>query len=552
MPVNLTELDSQLQDANLVSVNKLYSPKFFSKKLTGKGGNSTGQLTFRNNPPAIPQARRTDRPYRAIYTLNTNTVNRTTTYSIPILPIEPDVEEILQTCKIPDINDMRKIGENNLGKPIYAYMEVSGYTIEETIHDVSMTMGRTTETKFIPAFLMRFFTIFDSNDPNAERCTYGTHNKNMFYSFQSNNPIYDWNNRWKNRLLSGTLDDVAFMKYMEEFEIFDSTVHQSEQWQEHMDTVMSEVMDGIKHSKKSATEQLRMAKKQVRYIMTYNIPLEKYRTIYQDIKRIFSADEAKTICKENLNLLLSDTLHHLDANKGQLLTFAQPDPAIPLPAHLQKLSKEQAAAVQSNEPLILVQAGAGTGKSTLILGRIDYLIMCGVKPEDITVLSFTNAAADHIKEKNPNIHSMTIARMIHEIYSANFPDHELSSLDTLLNSVEIYYPTDVKNPMSIPSRFCSYIRSMLKNETNNFTDMNNFIEEHYDDIIGILDTIRQTSLELEIIICYQKIDTFVEPPTIQSKFLIIDEVQDNSIFEFVYTLKYIDKHKESMFIVGRL
>ena len=68
--------------------------------------------------------------------------------------------------------------------------------------------------------------------------------------------------------------------------------------------------------------------------------------------------------------------------------------------------------------------------------------------------------------------------------------------------------------------------------------------------MNILNTIKQISLELEIIICYQKIDTFTEPPSIQSKFLIIDEVQDNSIFEFVYTLKYIDKHKESMFIVG--
>lgn len=65
-----------------------------------------------------------------------------------------------------------------------------------------------------------------------------------------------------------------------------------------------------------------------------------------------------------------------------------------------------------------------------------------------------------------------------------------------------------------------------------------------------LDIIGQTSLELEIIICYQKIDTLAEPPEVKSKYLIIDEVQDNSIFEFIYTLKYVDKNKESLFIVG--
>ena len=128
--------------------------------------------------------------------------------------------------------------------------------------------------------------------------------------------------------------------------------------------------------------------------------------------------------------------------------------------------------------------------------------------------------------------------------------HELSSLDTIANSLEIYFPQTIQNQNNIVTEFAYRIRSMIKNDANNFTEMNNFIEAHYDEVISILDTIHQTSLELEIIICYQKIDTFTEPAHIQSKFLIIDEVQDNSIFEFVYTLKYIDKHKQSMFIVG--
>ena len=178
---------------------------------------------------------------------------------------------------------------------------------------------------------------------------------------------------------------------------------------------------------------------------------------------------------------------------------------------------------------------------------------CGVNPNDIMVLSFTNAAADNIKEKNPNVHSMTIASMIHEIYSANFSGHELSSLDTIINSLDIYYPTTVgtQSPQQkVAETFKRRCSRIIRNDANAFTDMNNFIEENYDDVIAILDTIHQTSLELEIIICYQKIDTLIEPPSVTSKFLIMDEVQDNSIFEFVYTLKYIDKHKESLFIVG--
>ena len=186
-----------------------------------------------------------------------------------------------------------------------------------------------------------------------------------------------------------------------------------------------------------------------------------------------------------------------------------------------------------------------THNSTVILGRIDWMVANGVQPQDIMVLSFTNAAADHIKDLNPQVKSMTIAHMIHTIYSTNFPNHMLSELDTLANSLDIYFPTD-----DLAQKFKHRCIAASNNEPNAYVDLNNFIEEHYAEVMLFLDTTRQTSLELEIIVCYQKIDTMVEPPEIQSKHLIIDEVQDNSVFEFIYALKYVEKHKESLFIVG--
>ena len=144
---------------------------------------------------------------------------------------------------------------------------------------------------------------------------------------------------------------------------------------------------------------------------------------------------------------------------------------------------------------------------------------------------------------------MTIARMIHTIYEANFPTHMLSSIDTIRNAIDIYYPNFDTRPTYI-SDFKRCLTAIIKNDSNAFTRTNNFIEEHYDEVMDILDTIKQTSLELEIIICYQSIDKLNEPAAVASKYLIIDEVQDNSIFEFIYTLKYVDKHKESLFIVG--
>ncbi len=48
----------------------------------------------------------------------------------------------------------------------------------------------------------------------------------------------------------------------------------------------------------------------------------------------------------------------------------------------------------------LVLAGAGSGKTTTIVGFVKYLIMAGIcKAEDILVLSFTNASASEMSER---------------------------------------------------------------------------------------------------------------------------------------------------------
>lgn len=201
--------------------------------------------------------------------------------------------------------------------------------------------------------------------------------------------------------------------------------------------------------------------------------------------------------------------------------------------------------VDAEDKLYVTKDFLVTHNSTTIKGRINYMIAAGVDPKDITVLSFTNAAANHILDICPDIHSMTIARMIHMIYTENFKNHELSTPETIINSIDIYYQHD-----QIAKDFQKKMYDIVRNEPNAFTNMNNFVEYHYDDIINILNRIGQTCLEMEIIICYQQIDNFIEPPEVQSKYLIIDEVQDNSVFEFIYSLKYVDKHKQSLFIVG--
>ena len=99
---------------------------------------------------------------------------------------------------------------------------------------------------------------------------------------------------------------------------------------------------------------------------------------------------------------------------------------------LNKMNDEQKKAILAIDGPVIVLAGAGSGKTRVLVHRVLYLIQeKGVSPHNIVMLTFTNKTAGEMKE-----------RIMHSI--AQEHSHHLQRLELFTHSVPEYFELKVK------------------------------------------------------------------------------------------------------------
>ena len=241
---------------------------------------------------------------------------------------------------------------------------------------------------------------------------------------------------------------------------------------------------------------------------------------------------------------------------------------------LNSLNKEQKKALLQTEGVVLVTAGAGSGKTRLLTHRICYLIEKGVSPYNILAITFTNKATNEMKERVAKMcnkavwistfHSMCVRILRESIdfldgYDRNFTiidendkakilkdllkknnmqDDELSKVETHLDNIknkgldiDEYFSAlqefGNQENLKMYQKICwQYEDYLHKNNALDFDDLLNktlFLFNNYPQVLG------------------HYADRF--------HYILVDEFQDTNLVQYKLVKLLASKHK-NLFVVG--
>ena len=248
---------------------------------------------------------------------------------------------------------------------------------------------------------------------------------------------------------------------------------------------------------------------------------------------------------------------------------------------LKGLNPAQRAAVENYDSPSLIIAGAGSGKTRVLTSRIAYMIEQGVKPWNILALTFTNKAAEQMRERIAGMlpdnrsryirmgtfHSV-FSRILRENadrigFSESFTIYDTADSRNLLKSVirELNLPDEKYKPASIASRISlaknklitpgAYLaNSALATEDRQlqipeFGNIYNIYCQRckHNGAMDFDDLLLQTNILLrdcpDVLARYQE----------QFQYILVDEYQDTNYAQYVI-IRRLSQHHAKVCVVG--
>ena len=248
---------------------------------------------------------------------------------------------------------------------------------------------------------------------------------------------------------------------------------------------------------------------------------------------------------------------------------------------LQGLNPAQRAAVEAYDSASLIIAGAGSGKTRVLTSRIAYMIEQKVDPKNILALTFTNKAAEQMRERIrqmvPGRKSRELFRgTFHSIFArilrtdaerigfpANFTIYDASDARNLIKTIvkELNLADDKYKPNTIASRISQAKNALvtpgayLANSAHATEDRRAQIPEFgniynlycqrckHNGAMDFDDLLLQTNILLRD--CPDVLERYQE----QFKYILVDEYQDTNYAQYII-VRRLSQHHGKVCVVG--
>lgn len=234
-----------------------------------------------------------------------------------------------------------------------------------------------------------------------------------------------------------------------------------------------------------------------------------------------------------------------------------------------ELDKVQNEIVHSTAKNIIVSAGAGSGKTRVLTERVKYLIESGVSPSNIVCITFTNKAADEMKERLFEVEDIgdafigTIHSFANRILRASGKKYDLLTAE---KEIEI-----IKNLISKYARYTTAEDYMKYLDINRQIKLGLKSKYHLmkalsDSIIGEIEALYGRGSLVDRVRYKENLDTVCKRDNVitfddllvdcteyfkkikgKVEYLLVDEVQDIGMNEYEFIMAL---NAENLFFVG--
>jgi DNA helicase II / ATP-dependent DNA helicase PcrA len=237
------------------------------------------------------------------------------------------------------------------------------------------------------------------------------------------------------------------------------------------------------------------------------------------------------------------------------------------------LNNEQLEAATHIDGPLLVLAGAGSGKTRIVTQRIATLIQQGVSPDKILAVTFTNKAAEEMKNRVQALTSSSVVictfhslgvRILKEslhLLEGYSPDFTIYDEEDSLKLIKEVLSQLQVNEKEMKPKAIKGLISRLKNNMKTPEDFvkdydHPFINKNFEKIFTTYQSLLKhyNALDFDDLL-YLVVKLFTESPEAlryyQEKwqYLLIDEYQDTNQAQYLIAKKLVEK-RHNLFVVG--